>query len=568
VTWQNRESEAAGKALKVMKKNLRVRGIVIAVVTLLSLIVMLGPWNRPKEQKVKASDFLKFKQNLSENIKLGLDLKGGTHLVMQVQTEQALAKLTEDNKAKAAEILKKENIPFKDVKMPATGQVVVETENTNDHAKIKEKIQADFSTDWEAKENSSPPTVTFTLLNSVADYLRKQATEQAKIIVEQRVDQFGVAEPTIQLHGREEDHQILLQMPGLDNPDRVKKLLQTDTRLELKAVVGSLYQTREEALASLGGTEPSDKQIIEVDEKNADGRSSTKGFYVVERAPIVTGADLRNAQAVPNGQGMGYKINFQLKPGGAEKFGTWTGSHIGTQLAIVLINEVSAKVKSAPTIQGQISDSGEITGSFTQEDAEDLSLTLRSGALPTSIRYLEERTVGPSLGADSIRQGIIASIVGLVLVVSVMLLYYRFSGLNAVIGLVLNLLFLLAGMALFGATLTLPGIAGVILTIGMAVDSNVLIFERIREELRAGKIVASAVATGFDKALVTIIDTHVTTIVSAAFLYFFGTGPIRGFAVTLTIGLLANLFTAVYVSRSMFLWVLNRGGRKAETLSI
>ncbi|HYE75873.1 MAG TPA: hypothetical protein VEF04_21190, partial [Blastocatellia bacterium] len=218
-----------------MKKNLRVRGIVIAVVTLLSLIVMFGPWNKPKEQKVKASDFLKFKQNLSENIKLGLDLKGGTHLVMQVQTEEALKQLTEDNRAEAVKILKKENIPFKDVKAAATGQVVVETENTNDHAKIKEKIQADFSSDWEAKFITTPPAVTFTLLNSVADYLRKQATEQAKAIVEQRVDQFGVAEPTIQLHGREEDHQILLQMPGLDNPDRVKQLLRTNLRLELKA---------------------------------------------------------------------------------------------------------------------------------------------------------------------------------------------------------------------------------------------------------------------------------------------------------------------------------------------
>jgi preprotein translocase subunit SecD len=219
-------------------------------------------------------------------------------------------------------------------------------------------------------------------------------------------------------------------------------------------------------------------------------------------------------------------------------------------------------------VKSRIDDSGRIEGNFTRQQAEDLGLTLKSGALPTKIVYLEERTVGPSLGADSIRQGMVSLVAGLGLVILFMLFYYRFSGLNAVIALVLNLVILLAGLAAFGATLTLPGIAGVILLIGMAVDSNVLIFERIREELHAGKIVKSAVDTGFDKALVTIIDTHVTTIVSAAFLYAFGTGPIKGFAVTLTIGLLANLFTAVYVSRTMFIWELNRGGRRAETISI
>jgi preprotein translocase subunit SecD len=546
-----------------MNKNLRTRGIVIGVVTLFSLLMMFGPWNRPIDAgKLKASDFIKFRQNLSENIKLGLDLKGGTHLVLQVQTDDALKALTQGNQAKAVEILKKENIAYKDVKVLASGQVAVETENANDHDKIKEKLQADFSTDWDARTATTPPSVTFTLKNSAADAIRKQATEQAKTIIEQRINAFGVAEPTIQLHGREEDHQILVQMPGLDNPDRVKDLIKGESKLELKAVVGTLYKTKEEAEASIAGA--SDKEALEINEKRTDGTSSVNGWYVVEKIPIVSGTDLRNAQGVPNGQGLGYKVNFQLKPGGAEKFGAWTGAHIGTQLAIVL----NGKIKSAPTVQGQISDSGEITGNFSQQEAEDLGLTLRSGALPAGIKYLEERTVGPSLGADSIRQGIIASVVGLGLVVLFMLFYYRFSGVNAVVALVLNLIILLAGLALFGAVLTLPGIAGVILLIGMAVDSNVLIFERIREELHAGKIVHSAMSTGFDKALVTIIDTHVTTIVSAAFLYFFGTGPIRGFAVTLTIGLLANLFTAVYVSRTMFLWTLNRGGRKAESISI
>ncbi len=226
------------------------------------------------------------------------------------------------------------------------------------------------------------------------------------------------------------------------------------------------------------------------------------------------------------------------------------------------------QIKSVAIVKSRIDDRGQIEGNFTQQQAEDLGLTLRSGALPAGVVYLEERTVGPSLGAESIRQGMLSLLAGLVFVSGFMLFYYRMSGLNAVIALTLNLLILMAGLAVFNATLTLPGIAGVILGIGMAVDANVLVFERIRDELRAGRTAYGSMETGFSKAIVTIIDTHVTTVVSAAILYLFGTGPIRGFAVTLVIGLLANLFTAVYVSRTMFLWVLNRGGRKAETISV
>jgi preprotein translocase subunit SecD len=232
-------------------------------------------------------------------------------------------------------------------------------------------------------------------------------------------------------------------------------------------------------------------------------------------------------------------------------------------LSIVLNNEV----KSIARIESQIRDQGQITGSFTKRQAEDIALVLRSGALPAKMVYLEERTVGPSLGADSIRQGVTASIAGLLAVIAVMLYYYRGSGINAVLALILNLVLLLAAIVAFNATLTLPGIAGVILTIGMAVDSNILIFERIREELRNGKVVASAVDVGFDKAFLTIIDTHVTTIVSAIFLFVFGTGPIRGFAVTLVAGLVANVFTAVFVSKTIFMWHLNRRAR-VESISI
>jgi preprotein translocase subunit SecD len=229
-------------------------------------------------------------------------------------------------------------------------------------------------------------------------------------------------------------------------------------------------------------------------------------------------------------------------------------------MAIVL----EKKVFSAPTIEGRIEDSGRITGSFSQESAHDLALVLRAGALPASIKYLEERTVGPSLGADSIRHGVQASILSLLVVMVFMVFYYRLSGVNAVLALLLNLVILLAALAMFGAVLTLPGIAGVILTIGMGVDSNVLVFERIREELRNGKSAGAAVDAGFSKAFLTIIDTHVTTVVSAFFLFIFGTGPIRGFAVTLTIGLIANVFTAIYVSKTIFQYHLTKMDRQAE----
>jgi preprotein translocase subunit SecD len=553
-----------------MNRNLRTRSIIIGVVTLFSVALIFGPWSKEKEYKLSASDFFspaRLKQNVAENVRLGLDLKGGTHLVMQVQTEDAIRTITEGNRDKAKEVLKKENLNHTDVKASAPGEVVVETPDSSQHAAIQDKLLPEFgSFDWDATARDNPSAVIFRLKTSSADAIRRGATEQAKMIIEQRIDAFGVAEPTVQLYGRDEDHQILVQMPGVDNPERVKRLLRTAATLEIKAVVppATPFPSTDAAISSLGGTLPEDREVLRSTERDRGGES----YYIMEKSPVVTGADLRHAQATPAEQGLAYKVRFALKPNGAEKFGNWTEKNIGNYLAVVLRDELKSEIKSVAVVQDRISDSGEITGSFTQQQAEDLALVLRSGALPARIIYQEERTVGPSLGADSIRQGMTASIAGLIFIGLFMLFYYRLSGVNAVIALILNLIILVAGLALFNATLTLPGIAGVILTIGMAVDSNVLIFERIREELRAGKIVPSAVATGFEKALVTIIDTHVTTVVSAAFLYFFGTGPIRGFAVTLVIGLLANLFTAVFVSRTIFMWLLNRGGRPAETLSI
>lgn len=549
-----------------MNKNLRTRGIIIAVLTVLCLVVLFGPWNKQKGYSRSAGDFFKpskLKQNLSENIKLGLDLKGGTHLVMQVQAEDAIKFITEGHRDKAKEDLTKDGIKFTSI-TATPGLLTVETPDASEQTKIKDKLEAFMGTDgWEATTSTNPAKITFKLNTRTADFFRKEATQQAKNIIEQRINNFGVAEPTVQEYGNEKNHQILVQMPGVDNPERVKELIKGQSRLDIRAVVPttSKFDTEEQAKASPELNQ--DREVLPYRERRADGTAEA-GYYIVDKSPVVNGSEVREARGQQNQGGGGYSVNFSLKPTGAEKFGTWTENNIGKYLAVVLNNEI----KSVAVVRGKISDSGQIEGSFSREQAEDLGLTMRSGALPANIVYLEERTVGPSLGADSIRQGLFASVVGLALVVLFMLFYYRFSGVNAVIALLLNLIILMAGLAIFGATLTLPGIAGIILTIGMAVDSNVLIFERIREELRAGKIVSSAVDTGFAKALVTIIDTHVTTIVSAAFLYFFGTGPIRGFAVTLVIGLLANLFTAIYVSRSMFIWELNRGGRRAQTISI
>ncbi len=383
--------------------------------------------------------------------------------------------------------------------------------------------------------------------------LRSDALRNSIGTIRQRVDALGVSEPTIAEHGRGE-WEILVQLPGVDDPGRVRDILQSTAMLEIKLVVDGPFSSQAGALSIRGGILPPDSMLL----PSMEG--GTTSWYVVSRSSIVTGRDLRNARAEVNAETPGsYQISFTLSNDGASRFGPWTerNSNLGNALAVVLDN----RIQSVATIQSRIDDSGRIVGRFTQQESLDLALILRSGSLPASINYLEERTVGPSLGADSIRAGLTAITVGLLGVVAFMFVYYRMSGLNAVVALTLNLLLLLAVLAYLGATLTLPGIAGVLLTIGMAVDANVLIFERIREEIRAGKSVVSAVENGFDRAFTTILDTNVTTIIAAVFLYGFGAGPIRGFAVTLTVGLLANLFAAVYVSRAIFEYILGRQAR-------
>ena len=561
------------------KKNLLTRVIIIIVVTLAGLYLVIGPRRRPT-----LSDFswAGIKRNLANNIKLGLDLQGGSHLVMRVKTEEFLRRLTEESYVAAQNAAKDAGFEPKSGRAetnPGNYRVILQLADASKANEVKDavekKVELGDTSVW--NYSAQADQLTWTMTAAAERLLADNATTQALNIIDSRINALGITEPTLQTHGAQSSHQLLLQMPGVQDPERVKEILKGESRLELVHVISPpnpspamTYATEAEALASLnsGGTVPPNRKIYPYSERvertDDPNQQREKRWVVVETPAIIDGSELRNATAVPSqgGRADDYEINFSLKKTGADKFGAWTGSHINEYMGVVLNGEV----KSIAYIRSQIYDSGQITGRFTKQSAEDLALTLRSGALPAPIEYLEERTVGPSLGADSIRAGVRASLVGLALVVVFMLFYYRGSGVNAVVALILNMILMLAGLIVFGATLTLPGIAGIILTIGMAVDSNVLIFERIREELRSGKTIPSAVELGFQRAFITIIDTHVTTIVSSLFLFVFGTGPIRGFAVTLVIGLLVNLFSAVYVSRTIFIWLVSR--KRMESLSI
>lgn len=555
-----------------------IRTAIIIAITLAGVYLVFGPRRAPT-----SADFTwqGIKNNLAENINLGLDLKGGSHLVMRVRTDDYLKKLTENNAQAAL-------TAAQDAKLPATGNsVTAENNNYSVTLQLSDAAQAqavidevkkkvDF-TNW--TETASGSNITWSLPVQVQEVLKRQAVDQALTIIDTRINAFGVKEPTLQRHGAESSGQILLQMPGVDDPERIKALIGAESNLTLMKVVsppspGALatYPTEEAARASLGGTVPPNRKILPYTDRDDTAASPSatpdpnrpKQYIVVEYPPIIDGNELRDASAISRtGGDRDFEIGFSLKPAGAAKFGDWTGKNINNYMAVVLNDEA----KSAAFIKSQIFDQGQITGRFTQSTAEDLALTLRSGALPAKLEYQEERTVGPSLGADSIRSGVEASLAGLVFIVVFMLFYYRGAGVNAVVALLLNMLLTLAALITIKSTLTLPGIAGLILGIGMAVDSNVLIFERIREEITGGRDIPSAIDQGFDRAFITIIDTHVTTIIAAVILYLYGSGPIRGFAVTLVLGLLINLFSAVFVSRTIFMWLMRRK-TKFDTLSI
>ena len=558
------------------RTGLWIRTGVIVAIMLIGIYLVFGPRHAPT-----ASDFTwaGIKNNLANNINLGLDLKGGSHLVMRVKTEEYLKRLTENNEAAAVQAVKDaKDDAGNPLGVTAEGSTVTENGNytvnltLSDPSKTQAALDAikkkvDFA-NW--TQSASGNQISFDLPKQQQAKLKDSATEQAYRIIDSRINAFGVKEPLLQRQGASDSGLILLQMPGVENPERVKELVKGESRLELMKIVSppnptpvQTYPTKEAALASIGGKETDTRKVLPYTERDEspslNGNTNTAQdkkppkFVVVESPAVVDGGELRDAAAIQGRGGNDYQISFSFKPTGAQKFGDWTGKNIGNYMAVVLNDEV----KSAAYIKGQIFDTGEISGKFSKQSADDLALTLKSGALPAGIEYQEERTVGPSLGADSIRAGVSASIGGLILVVLFMLFYYRGSGINAVVALALNMLLTIAALVMIGSTLTLPGIAGLILGIGMAVDSNVLIFERIREELRLGYSVPEAISIGFDRAFVTIIDTHITTIISSVILYMTGSSAIKGFAVTLILGLLINLFTAVFVSRTIFNWELS-----------
>jgi preprotein translocase subunit SecD len=526
-----------------MKKNLKGR---IALIVAVLVVFIYGIFGVPSGFSGKG-----LLEGVTKRIHLGLDLRGGAHLILQVVVSEAVSAETDSALARIQQNLKAANLTYTQVIKPDPNKPqIIRIEGTapGKASDVRSLLDAKYSNEYDISGGSDNNFVV-TMKPQVEQALQKKTVQQAIETIRDRVDTLGVSEPVIQEYGLGEN-QILVELPGIEDLDRVKSIIQSTARLEIHPVVGGPYQDEQTALASVGGVLPPDQQLSHFSGMQG---SDSDSVYVLQRVPVVAGSDFRSADPGTSESGQ-RAVRFTLTNEAGDRFYEYTSANVNHAMAVVL----GGRVREVANIKSAIRDSGEIEGSFSADEVEVLSKMLRTGALPASLNYLEDRTVGASLGADSIKEGVTAAIVGVMLVMVFMLIYYRGSGVNADLALILNLVILLGFMGFSGATLTLPGIAGVILTIGMGVDSNVLIFERIREEVRAGKAASAAVDQGFAHAWVTIIDTHVTTIVSAAILFLFGTGPVKGFAVTLTFGLAANLFTAVYVSRVIFEAHLNK----------
>ena len=518
---------------------------------------------------------------LTKRINLGLDLKGGTHLVLQIETQKALESETSAALREIKRRLEEENIPVVSARRKGT-TIEIELLSPEYTEKAVSLIKDEYSQMFSIKTEGKK-----ILLSMKPSYKAKEIdrlAEQALETIRNRIDQLGVAEPVIVRNGKD---RIIVELPGVKNPERAKKVIGKVANLEFKEVIGTA-RTPDELITKLGGTlppgatvtvEPSpqgpkfflikngkkeeikvksleelvekfgghvpeDQQILYQEIKNKEGKTVGYVFYILKREPILTGAYLKDAYPSQDENGMP-AVSFVLKEEGARIFRDYTKTHIGTRLAIVLDN----KVQSAPVIRSEIGARGQISGQFTYQEARDLAIVLRAGALPAPVKIIEETTVGPSLGKESVEKGIKAGVAGIIIVMLFMAVYYKTAGVIADLALLMNVVLLWAMMILLGATLTLPGIAGFILTVGMAVDANVIIFERIKEELRKGRNLFSAVEAGFARAWGTILDANITTLIAAAVLFQFGTGPIKGFAVTLSLGILSSMFTAVFVTK-------------------
>ena len=539
-----------------MNPNLKWKGLFILAVIVFCMYFLFGYPTFP-------TSFAQVKDNFKNQIKLGLDLQGGSQLILEVQVQEAVAQETDTTVDRLSTTLREKNVHYDEIRRVDDTHILVRNIDPSQYSVLSDIVSTQYNNVWDiAPAAGETNSFTLTLRPGAVAAIQEQTDTQATETIEQRINALGLTEPTVRPRGGSTTNQILVQLPGVSDLAEARAVIQAGGQLEFRLVNDpQTYPSVATYMAQHTVLPAGDELVLACADNRAVAANAGDTYYVLNRAPIITGRDLRSATESRNTTNPGtWQVNFTLSPEAARRFGPFTQANIGRNMAVVLDH----CVKSDPVINGRIDDSGMIEGNFSQQSAHDLALVLRAGALPASIKYLQESTVGPSLGADSIRHGVQASVLSLLVVMFCMLVYYRLSGGNAVLALILNLVILLAFLAMSGAVLTLPGIAGVILTIGMGVDSNVLVFERIREEIRNGKSSAAAVDAGFDNAFRTIIDTHVTTVVSAAFLGFFGTGPIRGFAITLVVGLVANIFTAVYVSKAIFQYHLTKMDRQAE----
>jgi preprotein translocase subunit SecD len=539
VLWFVLSAALTGLVYAFVRKELRVRAALYGAFLIACAVVTWPPYDR---------------EGKPGKLRLGLDLKGGIHLVMQVVTDDALNATVDDAVQTTREQLTRKGIAFGGASRSDTTAFALEGVEP---ARVKDarEILRDFFREWEIREPGEG-RFSVKMTEALQRAIKERTVKEAIRTLERRVNQLGVAEPVIAEHGRRGD-QILVQLPGVTDVEQAKRIMTKTAQLFFK-LVEDMAPTREALLQAHQGKVPDTMEVLE----GAGDQPGQPVFYLLRREAVVTGRDLKMAR-VGVDENNQPDVQFSLNPSGAERFKRETGRNVGRRLAIVL----DGRVESAPTIQNQIGGGeGRIVGRYTTQEAEELAKVLRAGALPASLKYQQELSVGASLGKDSIRSGIAASMGGMAFITLFMLVYYRLSGLNAVVALAANLLILLGALAYSGATLTLPGIAGVILTIGVGVDTNVLVFERIREELRSGKGVRVAVNNGFERVWITILDTHATALIAAAFLFQFGTGAIQGFAVTLVMGLIANVFASYFVSKFLFEWVL--GKRQVQTLSI
>ena len=528
-----------------MKKNLKNR---IALIFAVLLICLYGIFGTPSGFTGKA-----LLDSMTKRIHLSLDLQGGVHLVVQVEVLEAVSDETDSVVARVQQDLKAAKFNFSQVYKPDPKKpelVRIDGVPPASASAVHSLLDQKYSNEYDLNGVDNETAFTLNMKPLVEKALEEKTVQQAIETINDRVNSLGVSEPKVAPYSLGAD-QILVELPGISDTDQVRNAIQSTARLEIHAVIGSPYPDEQSALQANNGALPPDEELM-----HYSGISGTDPdeVYVLQRAPVVSGSDFRSAEPGTNQNTGQQQVRFTLTDDAGNRFYDYTKDNVGKPMAVVMGN----RIRSVANIKEPIHDQGDIEGAFSLTEVETLSKLLRTGALPASLEFLETRQVGASLGADSIRQGVKAAIVGVLVVMAFMLVYYRSSGINADLALFLNLVILLGFMGYSHATLTLPGIAGVILTIGMGVDSNVLIFERIREEIRAGKAASAAVDQGFAHAWLTIVDTHVTTMVSAAILFLFGSGPVRGFATTLFFGLLANLFTAVYVSRVIFEAHLNK----------